>query len=117
MLTEAQEAVCSASHERDWKINLSPFLHAIITALYQMQRYPWQQKSCSTWHRKSFSLQVSCYSTTSTSKKNGVCPLLFFEAVAQMDEEERRSILALLDAMILRHQAKRFFIPNTGPTG
>lgn len=37
---------------------------------------------------------------------------LKFEAVAQMDEEERRSILALLDAMILRHQTKRFFVPQ-----
>ncbi|MCT4938883.1 helix-turn-helix domain-containing protein [Pseudomonas aeruginosa] len=37
---------------------------------------------------------------------------LKFEAVAQMDEEERRSILALLDAMILKHQTKRFFVPQ-----
>ncbi|MGH8383749.1 hypothetical protein [Pseudomonas sp.] len=37
---------------------------------------------------------------------------LKFEAVAQMDEEERRSILALLDAMILKHQTKRFFVPR-----
>ncbi|WP_207389761.1 helix-turn-helix domain-containing protein [Stutzerimonas kirkiae] len=42
---------------------------------------------------------------------------LKFEAVAQMDEEERRSILALLDAMILKHQTKRFFTPHSGPTG
>ncbi|MNG28340.1 transcriptional repressor DicA [compost metagenome] len=38
---------------------------------------------------------------------------LKFEAVAQMDEDERRSILALLDAMILKHQTKRFFVPQT----
>lgn len=37
---------------------------------------------------------------------------LKFEAVAQMDEDERRSILALLDAMILKHQTKRFFVPQ-----
>ncbi|QZI70568.1 helix-turn-helix domain-containing protein [Pseudomonas protegens] len=42
---------------------------------------------------------------------------LKFEAVAHMDEEERRSILDLLDAMILKHQTKRFFVPNTGPMG
>ncbi|PHV09480.1 helix-turn-helix domain-containing protein [Chitinimonas sp. BJB300] len=37
---------------------------------------------------------------------------LKFEAIVQMDEEERRSILSLLDAMILKHQTKRFFIPT-----
>jgi hypothetical protein len=45
---------------------------------------------------------------------------LKFEAVAQMDEDERRSVLALLDAMILRHQTKRFFVPQAEhgkPTG
>lgn len=36
---------------------------------------------------------------------------LKFEAITQMDEEERRSVLSLLDAMILRHQTRRFFIP------
>lgn len=36
---------------------------------------------------------------------------LKFEAVVQMDEDERRSVLALLDAMILKHQTKRFFVP------
>lgn len=40
---------------------------------------------------------------------------LKFEAVAQMDEEERRSILSLLDAMILKHQTKRFFVPQADP--
>ncbi len=30
-----------------------------------------------------------------------------FEAVKQMDEEEQRSITSILDAMILKHQAKR----------
>ncbi|MEB0048714.1 MULTISPECIES: helix-turn-helix transcriptional regulator [unclassified Pseudomonas] len=38
---------------------------------------------------------------------------LKFEAVVQMDEDERRSVLALLDAMILKHQTKRFFVPST----
>lgn len=32
--------------------------------------------------------------------------------VAQVDEYERRSILALLDAMIFKHQIKRFFVPQ-----
>ena len=36
---------------------------------------------------------------------------LKFEAITQMDEEEQRSIASLLDAMILKHQTKRFFIP------
>ncbi|MDU9393751.1 hypothetical protein RTI28_24410 [Pseudomonas sp. zfem002] len=36
---------------------------------------------------------------------------LKFEAVVQMDEDERRSALALLDAMILKHQTKRFLYP------
>ncbi|PWK30018.1 helix-turn-helix domain-containing protein [Pseudomonas sp. OV226] len=38
---------------------------------------------------------------------------LKFEAVVQMDEDERRSVLALLDAMILKHQTKRFFVPSS----
>lgn len=37
---------------------------------------------------------------------------LKFEAVEQMDEDERRSVLALLDAMIWKHQTKRFFVPS-----
>lgn len=32
---------------------------------------------------------------------------LKFEAVKQMDEEEQKSIASILDAMILKHQAKR----------
>ncbi|MGV7959575.1 helix-turn-helix transcriptional regulator [Photorhabdus tasmaniensis] len=32
---------------------------------------------------------------------------LKFEAVKQMDEEEQRSVTSVLDAMILKHQAKR----------
>lgn len=36
---------------------------------------------------------------------------LKFEAVVQMDEDERRSVLALFDAMILKHQTKRFSHP------
>ncbi|MBD2826781.1 helix-turn-helix transcriptional regulator [Xenorhabdus sp. 5] len=32
---------------------------------------------------------------------------LKFEAVKQMDEEEQRSVTAVLDALILKHQAKR----------
>jgi len=36
---------------------------------------------------------------------------LKFEAVAQMDADERRAVESLLDAMILKHQNKRFFIP------
>ncbi|WP_445570972.1 helix-turn-helix domain-containing protein [Pseudomonas sp. E102] len=40
---------------------------------------------------------------------------LKFEAVAQMDEEERRLILSLLDAMILKHQTWRFFVPQADP--
>lgn len=35
---------------------------------------------------------------------------LKFEAVAKMDEEERRSITSILDAMILKHQTKKFFV-------
>jgi transcriptional regulator with XRE-family HTH domain len=37
---------------------------------------------------------------------------LKFEAVVQIDEAERRSVLALFDAMILKHQTKRFFAPS-----
>ena len=36
---------------------------------------------------------------------------LKFEAVVQMDEEKRCSVLALLDAIILKHQTKRFLYP------
>ncbi|WP_038242431.1 RstR family transcriptional repressor [Xenorhabdus szentirmaii] len=32
---------------------------------------------------------------------------LKFEAVKQMDEEEQRSVYSVLDALILKHQAKR----------
>jgi transcriptional regulator with XRE-family HTH domain len=34
---------------------------------------------------------------------------LKFEAVKQMDEEEQRSVTEILDALILKHQAKRLF--------
>jgi len=37
---------------------------------------------------------------------------LKLEAVAQMDEEERRSVLSVLDAMIFRHHSKQFFTPT-----
>jgi transcriptional regulator with XRE-family HTH domain len=37
---------------------------------------------------------------------------LKFEAIAQMDPEERRSVESLLDAMILKQQAKRLFVPQ-----
>jgi len=36
---------------------------------------------------------------------------LKFEAIAQMDSHERQAVDALLDAMILKHQAKQFFVP------
>ncbi len=36
---------------------------------------------------------------------------LKFEAVEQMDEDERQTVDSVLDAMILKHQNKRFFIP------
>lgn len=42
---------------------------------------------------------------------------LKFETIAQMDEEERRSVLILLDAMILKHQSKRFHTPDSGSAG
>ncbi len=32
---------------------------------------------------------------------------LKFEAVKQMDEDEQKSVISILDAMILKHQAKR----------
>lgn len=35
---------------------------------------------------------------------------LKFEAVAQMDADERQTVDSVLDAMILKHQAKRFFV-------
>lgn len=37
---------------------------------------------------------------------------LKFEALVQMEKDERRSVLALLNAMILKHQTKRFFVPS-----
>jgi transcriptional regulator with XRE-family HTH domain len=37
---------------------------------------------------------------------------LKFEAVTQMDSAERQAVDALLDAMILKHQAKQFFVPG-----
>ena len=36
---------------------------------------------------------------------------LKFEAVEQMDDDERQTVDSVLDAMILKHQNKRFFIP------
>jgi transcriptional regulator with XRE-family HTH domain len=36
---------------------------------------------------------------------------LKFEAIAQMDNIEQQTINSLLDAMILKHQAKQFFSP------
>jgi len=39
---------------------------------------------------------------------------LKFEAVTQMDEDERYVVLSVLDSMILKHQAKRFFVSQTG---
>ncbi|TBU81903.1 helix-turn-helix domain-containing protein [Phytopseudomonas dryadis] len=41
---------------------------------------------------------------------------LKFEAVTHMDEEERRSILVVLDAMILRYQTKRSPPKSAAPT-
>ena len=38
---------------------------------------------------------------------------LKFEAVAQMDAEERAAVDSLLDAMILKQQNKRFFANTT----
>jgi transcriptional regulator with XRE-family HTH domain len=38
---------------------------------------------------------------------------LKFEAVAQMDAEERAAVDSLLDAMILKQQNKRFFVNAT----
>lgn len=35
---------------------------------------------------------------------------LKFEAVAQMDADERQTVDSVLDAMILKHQAKRLFV-------
>jgi transcriptional regulator with XRE-family HTH domain len=35
---------------------------------------------------------------------------LKFEAVSQMDAKERAAVDSLLDAMILKHQAKQFFV-------
>jgi transcriptional regulator with XRE-family HTH domain len=40
---------------------------------------------------------------------------LKFEAVAQMDPLERQAVDSLLDAMILKHQAKQFFTPSKVP--
>jgi transcriptional regulator with XRE-family HTH domain len=39
---------------------------------------------------------------------------LKFEAITQMDDDERHVVLSVLDSMILKHQAKRFFTPQTG---
>ena len=38
---------------------------------------------------------------------------LKFEAVSQMDAEERAAVDSLLDAMILKQQNKRFFVTAT----
>jgi transcriptional regulator with XRE-family HTH domain len=37
---------------------------------------------------------------------------LKFEAIAQMDQDERHVVDALLDAMILKHQAKQLFVTD-----
>jgi len=37
---------------------------------------------------------------------------LKFEAIAQMDQDERQVVDALLDAMILKHQAKQLFVTD-----
>lgn len=39
---------------------------------------------------------------------------LKFEAITQMDNDERHVVLSVLDSMILKHQTKRFFIPQSG---
>lgn len=42
--------------------------------------------------------------------------MLQFEAVSQMPEDERKIIRALLDGMILKHQAKQFFVTDKPAT-
>lgn len=37
---------------------------------------------------------------------------LKFEAIAQMDEDERRIVASVLDGMILKHQARRWVVPQ-----
>lgn len=39
---------------------------------------------------------------------------LKFEAITQMDDDERHVVLSVLDSMILKHQTKRFFASQTG---
>ncbi len=39
---------------------------------------------------------------------------LKFEAITHMDNDERHVVLSVLDSMILKHQTKRFFIPQSG---
>ena len=39
---------------------------------------------------------------------------LKFEAITHMDKDERHVVLSVLDSMILKHQTKRFFIPQSG---
>ena len=39
---------------------------------------------------------------------------LKFEAITQMDDDERHVVLSVLDSMILKHQTKRFFTSQTG---
>ena len=39
---------------------------------------------------------------------------LKFEAITQMDEDERHVVLSVLDSMILKHQARQFFTPQSG---
>jgi transcriptional regulator with XRE-family HTH domain len=37
---------------------------------------------------------------------------LKFEAIAQMDSSEQQTVNAILDAMILKHQARQLFVPS-----
>jgi transcriptional regulator with XRE-family HTH domain len=37
---------------------------------------------------------------------------LKFEAIAQMDNSEQQTVNSVLDAMILKHQARQLFVPN-----
>ena len=39
---------------------------------------------------------------------------LKFEAITHMDNDERHVVLSVLDSMIIKHQTKRFFIPQSG---
>lgn len=35
-----------------------------------------------------------------------------FEAIAQMDNSEQQTVNSVLDAMILKHQARQLFVPS-----